>query len=472
MAGRRWLLVVGAITLAACGGTSRQDTGADGRLVDGAGDARLADEGPDETIDAGPGSDPGQDPGATGELDGGNDGAPDAAREDANADPDPDLATPDDDGSEGDGSVAVTCEAFDTAACADAGPAGGTCLPEDGGLFACVPAGVAGAGVPCAVGALEPAQACAAGLACVEGACAAPCHRADPDCPSGQWCRGAWGSAPELGVCFARACTPYEPAGCGAADLSCLPAADGTGSCQPAGAKQTGDACGTGVGLCADGLTCLLEGPAGGRCVPFCAPGAGGGEPGACPGQGLACVDLGIPSFGVCLSACDPWSPPCPEGQGCAPQCPAGQACAPVGPTLGACYATGAAPVGADCAKAGAWWACAPGASCTAPAADVQATCARTCRPFGPASDCPDPGSFCALRKTWLGTCEVDALNKAAGQPCAPSGAWCGPNVRCQDLGAGPTCLAYCRMDTPGDCPNGTACLQVYGADANLGICF
>jgi len=364
--------------------------------------------------------------------------------------------------------TAVPCVAFDTAACAAAGPYGGTCLPDGAGHLACVPGGQAPEGAACVVPSDDPASSCSLGLACVEGACAVPCHRNAPACPEGQWCRGAFPDLLELGVCFQRACTPYLPGSCGAPDLQCLPGGPGTGSCQLAGGKTDGQACGSGVGLCAEGLTCLLEGPHGGRCVPFCDPAVASGSPAACPGDGLACVDIGVPSFGLCLTACGPWEP-VPGTSVCA----TGQACSPVDADAGACYTAGTAAVGEPCAKAGAWWACAPGALCTAPAADAPASCERTCRPFGPASDCPGPGTFCALRKTWLGTCQAGALNLPVGAPCGPSGAWCGPNVRCLDLGsgAGPTCVAYCRVGAD-DCPAGRTCLQSYGVDSALGLCW
>jgi|GEM_PF-4165266 len=468
--------------LGACGGSARDGGGSDAG-ADARDDVLLADV----TFDAAHLSDvaSAESDDARADRDGLVDGletGPDALPPDASLDASPeaggdadDVAAEADAGKDADAGpdaevVGGCATPFDTAACADAGPAGGTCLPDGAGHLACVAAGAAELGEPC--GPDADGTACAPGLVCAGlagrslgeggGACATPCHRADPACPAPAWCRGAFPDASELGVCFARACTPFEPGSCGAADLACLPAADGTGTCQPAGAKGSGEACGTGVGLCADGLTCLLEGPAGGRCVPFCDPGAGAGEPAACPGAELACVDLGIPAFGLCLAACDPWG---------VPTCPGAQACAPTGPGTGACYAVGTAAVGAPCAKAGAWWACAPGGLCAAPAADAQASCERTCRPFGPATDCPDPGAFCALRKTWLGTCATGALSLDVGAPCAPSGAWCGPNVRCTDLGAGPTCLAYCRVGTAGDCPGGTTCSQTYGVDKLLGIC-
>jgi len=220
-------------------------------------------------------------------------------------------------------------------------------------------------------------------------------------------------------------CVPYQaedPCGPG---LQCLPTAEGEGLCQPAGSVTVDGACGTGVGLCVPGHTCLLEGPAGGRCVPYCDPTAAAGDAAACQDPARTCVDLGIPSFGICLSACDPWFV-CPQGQGCAPACPEGQACAPMGPEAeaGACWVVGSAGEGEACEKAGAWWACGSGLACLAEPSDAAPTCERRCRPFGPAEDCPGEGAFCLLKKTWLGLCATGALGLPAGllaEPATPA---------------------------------------------------
>ena len=468
------LFSVAMVAASGCGGSSHDEAGTD-LGGDGVADVLLADVtfevGPASDVAAGDGT--GDTPGASDAPVG--DGAPDAAP----GEPAPETITdgsPTDPGADPGPDVVAPCVAFDTVACASVGALGGTCLPDGTGHLACLAAGEAPEGAACVAGSVAPSEACAPGLACVApstglgagGACATPCHRAEPDCPEGAWCRGTFPDAPVLGTCFQRACTPFEPGSCGAPDLSCLPTADGGGSCQPAGTKTDGQACGTGVGLCVEGLTCLLEGPAGGRCVPFCDPVASPGAPAACPGQGATCVDIGVLHFGLCLAACDPWASD-PSGVACASP----QACVPVGDGVGACFTAGSALPGEPCAKAGAWWACAPGAQCVAPVTEGQPVCERTCRPFGPASDCPETGTFCALRKTWLGTCEAGALGLGADAPCGPSGAWCGPNVRCLDLGLGqgPTCVQYCRVGAA-DCPAGRSCLQTYGVDVALGICW
>lgn len=264
-------------------------------------------------------------------------------------------------------------------------------------------------------------------------------------------------------------CEPYVEGSCPEGQ-GCFPLASGGGLCRVVGAIEIGEACGDGLGTCATDLVCLLAEGGQGTCSRYCDPVAQLGDPGACADT-ETCLNLGIPAFGVCVEACDPWA--------AAEACPPGSGCVPSGIGGGACVITGTTLTGEACSPPGAYAACASGSLCVADSLDAEeGLCRELCRPRfalepGAEGDCLGDGAFCALKNSHYGVCRDDALGLEHGEPCEPGGAWCAEDVVCTAVGEGPNrCVAFCRPDVAGDCPVGATCYPSLGSDPGIGICF
>jgi hypothetical protein len=173
-------------------------------------------------------------------------------------------------------------------------------------------------------------------------------------------------------------CGTFPQCGCSFGEKCDVIAFDtGRAACVTDGSVFANQGCGTILGQCSAGLSCL-----GGACKPFCATSAD------CPGAGRECqqteVNVGgqaitVPAMFTCTAGCDPVNPGL--------VCGSGVTCLFTGGTTTDCYSAGTG-VGPGACSANQGLACAPGNVCI----DTTSTtgtysCLGWCRLS--ATDCP-----------------------------------------------------------------------------------
>jgi hypothetical protein len=414
--------------------------------------------------------------------------------------------------------VGAACDTVTQQGCA----AAETCTPFTGpGL-----GGVAWRCTPALGGAANEAlclddAACAAGLACVMGACRAYCDPGAPACAAGACVDvGAvyYLPAGRLGACVASCgdgtCDPAEgctgcPEDCGACapwcgDGACDPDEDcttcapdcgacpscGDGTCDPATSLGAGEDCfdceadcGPCAGTCGDGacspLEACLDCPSDcGDCQVACGDGACAfGETcegcsadcDACPwtcGDGACDQDetcLSCPSdcdlFGfACTAPCDPL-----DGD---TACAGNAACVPTldGRVFPAAFQVGNGACGDGCDGDAD---CPDGVCLALDGLDRPGVCATTCQPGG--SPCAGTATCVPLPDDAAhGACVAGPECGQGVDDCPPEAAACVPWTAAPSRGV---CLPGCWWQDDAACPTGGACHARAGDRWHQGIC-